>query len=108
MRSRWPWFPMPTLSLYVWFVGLAALVVGLALLAPTVSRGAPGTLVGAWLFNAVMFLNSSGHLAVSLYWHRWLPGATSAPLLLVVSVFLARRTWGRRRRRSAASQEDAP
>ena len=35
----------------------------------------------------------SGHLAGSVYWDRWLPGATSAPLLLVASLLLARATW---------------
>jgi hypothetical protein len=43
-----------------------------------------------------MFLNGLGHLGGSLYFQRWLPGATSAPLLLVASVMLARATWMRR------------
>ncbi|MBI3047579.1 MAG: hypothetical protein HYY76_04645 [Acidobacteria bacterium] len=42
-----------------------------------------------------MFLNGVGHLAGSAYFGRWLPGTTSAPLVLVASLLLARATWQR-------------
>jgi len=95
IRSRISWFPMPTFTFGPWLTGLAALVVGLALLAPAVRRGAPGTRIACWVLSVIMFLNGLGHLVGSLYFQRWLPGATSAPLLLVASVLLARRTWER-------------
>jgi hypothetical protein len=44
-----------------------------------------------------MFMNGVGHLAGSICFQRWLPGATSAPLLLDASVFLVRVTEARRR-----------
>ena len=93
IRSRIPWFPMPTFTFGVWLVGLIALVLLLALLAPAVRRGAAGTRFASWVLSGIMFLNGLGHLGGSLYFHRWLPGATSAPLLLVASVLLVRSTW---------------
>ena len=38
---------------------------------------------------AGMHLNGIAHLAASVYLDRWAPGATTAPLLIIVSVWLA-------------------
>jgi hypothetical protein len=95
IRSSVSWFPMPTFTCGVWLTGLIVLVVVLALLGPTVRRGALGIGFMSWALSAIMFLNGLGHLAGSVYFSRWLPGATSAPLLLVASVLLARATWER-------------
>ncbi len=97
IRSRVPWFPMPTFTFGIWLAGLAALVFLLALLGPAVRRGAAGTQLASWVLSGIMFLNGLGHLGGSLYFGRWLPGATSAPLLLIGSIVLARRTWERKR-----------
>jgi uncharacterized membrane protein len=98
IRAGVPWFPMPTFTFGPWISGLAALVVLLALLTPAIRRGAPGTLVASWILASLMFLNGLGHLVGSVYFGRWLPGATSAPLLLATSVWLARASWTRTRR----------
>jgi hypothetical protein len=95
IRSRWPLFPMPTFKFVIWVAGLGALVLVLALLGLAVRRGAPSMRLASWLFSGIMFLNGFGHLGGSLYFQRWLPGTTSAPLLLLASVLLARRTWER-------------
>jgi hypothetical protein len=92
IRSSVPWFPMPVFTFGVWLAGLVVLVVVLACLAPAVRRGAVGTRLASWVLSAIMFMNGLGHLAGSVYFQRWLPGATSAPLLLVASVVLARAT----------------
>jgi hypothetical protein len=97
IRSRMGWFPMPTFGFRIWLGGLVALVVLLAMLGPAVRGGAAGTTVAAWTLSTIMFLNGLGHLGGSLYFGRWLPGTTSAPLLLLGSVLLARRTWERKR-----------
>ncbi len=97
IRAQVSWFPMPTFTFGVWLAGLVALVFGLALLAPAVRRGAMGTELATWVLSAIMFLNGLGHLAGSVYFARWLPGATSAPLLLGASLLLARATWERQR-----------
>lgn len=100
VRTQIPWFPMPRFTFGVWLAGLVLLVLVLAFLAPAVRRGAVGTVLGSWVLSAIMFMNGIGHLAGSVYFQRWLPGATSAPLLLASSVLLAVAT--RERQRSDA------
>ncbi|MFI5179687.1 MAG: HXXEE domain-containing protein [Vicinamibacterales bacterium] len=95
IRSQIAWFPMPTFEFDVWLAGLILAVIVLALVTPLVRRGAVGTRLASWILTIMMFLNGMGHLVGSAYFHRWLPGATSAPLLLVASVMLARATRGR-------------
>jgi hypothetical protein len=48
-----------------------------------------------WVLAVIMFMNGVGHLAGSVYFGRWLPGATTAPLLLITSFALARAVWRR-------------
>lgn len=93
IRAQASWFPMPTFTFADWLTGLVAVVVLLASLAPAVRRGAAATTLGSWIFSVIMFMNGLGHLAGSVYWQRWLPGTTSAPLLLGASVLLARATY---------------
>lgn len=95
IRTRLPLFPMPTFTFDVWITGLIILVIVLAALAPAVRRGVTGTRFLSLLLAVVMLLNGLGHLLGSLYYDRWLPGATSAPLLLVASVLLMRATAAR-------------
>ena len=97
VRSRMAWFPMPTFTFDVWLAGLLVLVAVLALLAPAVRRGAFATQFASWMLSAIMFMNGLGHLAGSVYFERWLPGATSAPLLLGTSLLLAHAAWKRQR-----------
>jgi hypothetical protein len=97
IRKWLPWFPMPTFTYGVWITGLIVLVSLLMLLAPVIRRGGVASRLASWILSVTMFLNGFGHLAGSVYWNRWLPGATSAPLLLVASVLLARATWERHR-----------
>jgi len=102
VRAAWTWFPMPTFTFRVWITGLILLVLGLALVGPLVRRGAGGTRMASWILSAIMFVNGAGHLIGSSVYARWLPGTTSAPLLLLGSAFLAGETWraGRTRRPS--------
>jgi hypothetical protein len=101
IRSHVPWFPMPTFTFGVWLGGLATLVVILSLAGPAVRRGARGTRSGSYMLSALMLLNGLGHLVGSVYFQRWLPGATSAPLLLAGSILLAQRTMARGRSHAA-------
>jgi hypothetical protein len=88
-------FP-PTFDFGPWLTGLIVLIVVLVLLTPAVRRGAAGTRAASWIFTVLMFLNGVGHLAGSASFERWLPGATTAPLVIVASVYLGRCTNGRR------------
>lgn len=104
VRSRVPWFPMPVFTFPVWIAGLTTLVVALGALTPAVRRAAAGTKAASWIFTGIMLLNGVGHIVGSLYFQRWLPGTTSAPLLLAASAYLAYAISGRSTvQRSAAS-----
>jgi hypothetical protein len=98
IRTRIPWFPMPTFTFDVWLTGLILAVAVLALATPWIRRGGTGAAAASWVFAGFMFLNGVGHLAGSIYFDRWLPGATSAPLLLIASVMLGQRAKGRGQR----------
>ena len=87
-RARLGWFPMPTFSFPVWLGGLVALVVALFALTPFAYRGARWLRPVAYFFAAIMFLNGLGHLGASVYVRRWMPGSTTAPLLLASSSWL--------------------
>jgi hypothetical protein len=90
IRSSLPWIPMPTFTFGIWLTGLIALVVLLVLLAPVVRNGGTAIRLASWVLVVIMFMNGVGHLAGSVYFERWLPGATSAPLLLITSIGLGR------------------
>ena len=92
IRERVAWFPMPTFTFGPWLAGLTILVLTLALLSPWIRKGGAGPAAASWIFSVIMLLNGIGHLLGSAYFGRWLPGATSAPLLLVAGVMLAQRT----------------
>ena len=88
---------MPAFTFGVWLAGLIAAVAVLALLTPAVRRGAAGTGVLSWVFAVIMLGNGFAHLAGSVYYRRWLPGATSAPLLLIAATALVKATHARTR-----------
>ncbi|MEW6320461.1 MAG: HXXEE domain-containing protein [Acidobacteriota bacterium] len=97
LRETLGWLLMPAFTFPVWLTGLVMLVLALAVLTPAVRRGAPGTRTLSWAFAAIMLGNGVAHLAGSVYFSRWLPGATSAPLLLVASLRLVAALTARRR-----------
>jgi hypothetical protein len=103
IRSQMSWFPMPTFAFGAWLTGLVVLVLVLASLAPAVRRGVAGTGLASWVLSIIMFMNGLGHLAGSMYFTQWLPGATSAPLVLAASLLLARATWERQRSMAAGA-----
>ena len=102
LRESLGFWPMPTFTFGVWLSGLVALVVILAVLTPAVRRGATGTRLVSWVLAVMMLGNGIAHLAGSVYYRRWIPGATSAPLLLVASIMLMNATLARSRRADAS------
>ncbi len=89
-RPAWSRFP-PAFDFDVWLGGLIILVAVLFLLTPWIRRGGTGPRVASWIFAVIIFLNGCAHLLGSAYFGRWLPGATTGPLLLGASVYLMRR-----------------
>ena len=92
VRARVPWFPMPTFTFGIWLACLTLLVIVLAMMGRVVRQGGVGTRMASWVFAGIMLLNGVGHLGGSVFFQRWLPGTTSAPLLLGASVWLGLRT----------------
>jgi len=90
IRERIAWFPMPTFTFPVWLTGLILLVILLAALTPVIRNQATLGRVLSWILATIMFANGCGHLLGSIYFQRWLPGTTSAPLLIITSVMLMR------------------
>jgi len=89
LRERFAWFPMPTFTFDVWLTGLLLLVAVLLALTPLASRGARLARVLAIPFAIVIgLMNGFGHLGSSLYFGRWMPGATTAPLLIACGAWL--------------------
>jgi hypothetical protein len=95
LRARLRWFPARPFEFWTWLAALVVAVLVLATLSVAVRRDARGMRVAGWVFAGIMALNGLGHLAGSIYFGRWLPGATSAPLLIVASLVLARAAWRR-------------
>jgi uncharacterized protein with HXXEE motif len=89
-RERLGWFPMPTFTFGVWLTGLIVAVAVLLSLTPLANRAVPAIRVAAYPYAAIMLLNGIGHLAGSIYFRRWMPGTTTAPLLLAASIWLWR------------------
>ncbi len=108
IRLQLPWFPMPTFSFQVWLAGLIALVLLLAALAPAVRGGGLAIRAASWAFSGIMLLNGLAHLIGSWTFGTWLPGVTSAPLIIVFSVLLARATWRRSSLPPAADPPEMP
>lgn len=93
--ERWPWFPMPAFTFGPWLAGLITLIVVLLLLAPLAFRGAAIARVLAVPFALIIgLLNGTGHLVGSAYYGRWLPGTTTAPLLIGCGLWLLRHALG--------------
>ena len=88
LRERFRWFPVPAFEFRDWLAGLSVAVAVLLLLTPLAYRRSRVMITAAYPFGALMFLKGVGHLALSFYLGFWAPGTTTAPLLLVASVWL--------------------
>ena len=82
------WFQMPTISLPVWLNGLGIVLVALLLSSPLVFEGKRYMRPIAYVFAALMMLNAIGHVVLSLYFGKPVPGVYSSPLLLIAAVVL--------------------
>lgn len=96
LRERLGWWPMPTFTFGVWLAGLIALIVLLAALTPLIRQRRVFARVASAIFGVIMAGNGVAHLAGSVYFDQWLPGATSAPFILAAAILLLRRASMRR------------
>ncbi|MEE9264889.1 MAG: HXXEE domain-containing protein [Vicinamibacteria bacterium] len=97
IRQAVPFLPLPTFTYESWLSVLILAVVVLAAITPLVVRGGRWTIFLSYFFSFFMILNGLGHIAVSFYLRRPMPGVYSSPLLLAAAAFLFHAT----RQRSA-------
>lgn len=95
VRERVPFLPLPVFTFEVWLGGLIVAVCALVLLSPFAFRGARWMAPLVYAFGVLMMGNGLAPLAGSWYLDRWMPGATSAPLLMAASTWLLWRVHGR-------------
>jgi uncharacterized membrane protein HdeD (DUF308 family) len=89
IRARFPFLPLPTFTFRIW---LALLITGILLLlciSPLAFRGNSWLRIVSRLLGIVVgVLNAALHIGSSLYFHRWMPGVYSSPLLLLAAIYL--------------------
>jgi hypothetical protein len=89
IRARFPFLPLPAFTFESW---LTCLAIGIAIffcLSPFAFRGMQWARYAAITISILVgILNASGHMLISVYYHRWMPGVYSSPLLLLAAIFL--------------------
>ena len=89
MRARLPFLPVPMFSFRAWLALLIAGIFLLLCLSPFAFRGDSWLRTVSWpLAILVGVLNATLHISTSVYFHRWMPGVYSSPLLLLVALCL--------------------
>jgi hypothetical protein len=94
IRARLPFLPLPTFSFRVWLVLLTAGIAMLLCLSPLAFRGKHWLrIVSRPLGIVVGVLNATLRISSSIYFHRWMPGVYSSPLLLIAASYLLATSW---------------
>jgi uncharacterized membrane protein AbrB (regulator of aidB expression) len=89
MRKLWPGIPFPpTFTFLPWLLGLIAAILVLALLTPVAFSAPAWMRPVAYLLAAIHVGNGLLHLIGSAIARRLVPGALSAPLLLITGAWL--------------------
>lgn len=91
IRARLPFLPIPTFSFAVWLGGLIAGIALLFALSPLAFANNAWLRLVAWPLALLIGIgNGLLHLIGSAWFHRWMPGTLSAPLLILAGGFLLR------------------
>jgi hypothetical protein len=89
IRARLPFLPLPTFTFRIWLALLVAGVFLLLCLSALAFRGDTWLrIVSRPLSILVGVLNAALHIGSSIYFHRWMPGVYSSPLLLLAAMYL--------------------
>ena len=88
IRKRAPFLPLPIFTFRVWLAGLCLGILVAFALSFLAFRGSPFAIVVAYPVAVLMFANGIGHIAVSLYRRRMMPGVYSSPFLVAASAYL--------------------
>jgi len=94
IRERFPFLPVPIFTFSVWLSLLIAAFVLLLCLSPFAFRGNRWLRAAAWPLGALVGIaNATLHISSSIYFHRWMPGVYSSPLLLAAAIYLLVSAW---------------
>lgn len=86
IRARFPFLPLPTFTFGVWLSLLIAGIILLLCLSPLAFRGSRGLRIAAWPLGLLVGIaNAALHISSSIYFHRWMPGVYSSPVLLIAA-----------------------
>ena len=89
IRARFPLLPLPTFTFGVWISLLTAKILLLLCLSPLAFRGSRWLRIAAWPLGLIIGIaNASLHVGSSIYFHRWMPGVYSSPVLLIAAAYL--------------------
>lgn len=89
IRARFPFLPLPAFTFESWLTSLAIAIAILLCLSPFAFRGMRWARFAAVPVSIVVgILNACAHMLSSIYYHRWMPGVYSSPLLLLAAIFL--------------------
>jgi len=89
IRARLSFLPLPTFSFRIWLILLIAGILLALCLSPLAFRGTSWMrIVSRPLGILVGVLNATLHIGSSVYFHRWMPGVYSSPLLLLAAIYL--------------------
>jgi hypothetical protein len=105
IRTRLPFLPLPTFEFRVWLTLLITAIFLSLCLSPFAFRGKSWLQIVSRPLGAVVgVLNATLHISSSIYFHRWMPGVYSSPLLLIAAIYLLASPWVRPSRKMAGSQ----
>lgn len=89
IRARFPFLPLPAFTFESWLTSLATGIAIFLCLSPFAFRGMRWARLAAVPVSIVAgILNAVAHMLSSVYYHRWMPGVYSSPLLLLAAIFL--------------------
>ena len=89
IRARFPFLPLPAFTFESWLASLALAIAIFFCLSLFAFRGRRWTRIAAVAVSVVAgILNACAHMLSSIYYHRWMPGVYSSPLLLLAAGFL--------------------
>ena len=89
IRARFPFLPLPEFTFESWLTSLAVAIVVFLCLSPFAFRGMRWVRFAAVPVAVLVgILNACAHMLSSIYYHRWMPGVYSSPLLLLEAGFL--------------------
>jgi Protein of unknown function with HXXEE motif len=107
IRERFPLLPVPTFTFPVWLTLLIAALVLLLCLSPLAFRGSRWLRLAAWPLGVLVGItNATLHISSSIYFHRWMPGVYSSPLLLAAAIYLLMSAWTLRTKKDFEEPSD--